>query len=96
MVDLVAIEGELEGEIFELREGENLLGRSASADVVLPSEFISRAHARVLCRVGSLRIFPVSDKRVEVNGEATSGCELKDGDRVRLGRTTLLVRAPES
>lgn len=89
---LVAIDGELEGEVFALRDGENQLGRSPASDIVLASPWISRVHARVLCKNDSIRIFPVSEKRTEVNGRPTDGADLEDGDTIVLGRTTLRLR----
>lgn len=85
---LVAIKGELEGEQFELRDGENRLGRSPESDVVLPSMWISRNHAVVLCSGGRLELTPLTDKITSVDGQpATEGVELTDGATIQLGGT---------
>ena len=93
---LIGIAGDLEGEVFSLRDGENQLGRSAESDIILESEWVSRVHAKILCKNDGIRLLAVSDKRTEVNGEPTDRMELKDGDTIQLGRTTLRLRKVES
>jgi hypothetical protein len=92
---LVGIDGDLSGEVFKLRAGENKLGRSESCDVVFPdpSLKISREHATVICEGDMFAIAPLNDKNPTfVNDEATEGSELNDGDLVRMGRTTFRFR----
>jgi predicted component of type VI protein secretion system len=90
---LVAVDGELEGEVFRVPDGESRLGRSEGCEVPLPSEWISREHAKVKHQDGMFVIAPLSDKNPTfVNDERTEGTELKDGDFVRLGRTTFRFR----
>lgn len=90
---LIGVEGELEGEVFRLFDGENRLGRARDCDVVLGSQRISRAHAKVIHHDGQFVIGPLSEKNPTfVNDEPTEGTELKDGDFVRVGRTTLRFR----
>ena len=91
---LVAVEGELAGEVYRLFDGESRIGRSADCEVTTPSEWISRVHARVLYQDGQFAIAPLSDKNPTfVNDERTEGSELSDGDFVRLGRTTFRFRS---
>ena len=90
---LVALEGELEGDVFCIRAGENKLGRSETCDVVLPSMKISREHATVICEEDMFAIAPLADKNPTlVNDEPTEGSELNDGDVIRMGRTTFRFR----
>jgi pSer/pThr/pTyr-binding forkhead associated (FHA) protein len=90
---LIAVEGELEGGVFGVPEGESRLGRAEGCEVRLASEWISREHARVKFQDGLFVIAPLSDKNPTfVNDERTEGTELKDGDFVRLGRTTFRFR----
>jgi len=90
---LVAVDGELEGEVFRVPDGDSRLGRSEGCEVPLPSEWISREHAKVKHQDGMFVIAPLSDKNPTfVNDERTEGTELKDGDFVKLGRTTFRFR----
>jgi predicted component of type VI protein secretion system len=90
---LVAVDGELEGEVFRVPDGDSRLGRSDGCEVRLPSEWISREHAKVKHQDGMFVIAPLSDKNPTfVNDERTEGTELKDGDFVKLGRTTFRFR----
>ncbi|MCG8588555.1 MAG: FHA domain-containing protein [Proteobacteria bacterium] len=95
VASLIAIEGELSGQSFSLYSGENQLGRSRDSNVLLPSRWISRIHARVLCEEDQMVIVPISDKLTLVNGERTEGTELADGDTVQLGRTVFRLRMVE-
>ena len=91
---LVGIEGSLANQVFAVVDGSNRLGRGESCQVVLPSPRISREHARLDHRDGHFEIAPLSDKNpTRVNGEATQGTDLKDGDDVKLGDTTFRFRS---
>ncbi len=81
-------------QVFGVFDGGNRLGRGGACQVVLPSQRISREHARLDHRDGRFEIAPLSDKNpTRVNGEVTQGTELKDGDDVRLGDTTFRFRS---
>lgn len=91
---LVGIEGSLANQVFGVFDGSNRVGRGEACQVVLPSQRISREHARLDHRDGRFEITPISDKNpTRVNGEATQGTELKDGDDVKLGDTTFRFRS---
>lgn len=90
---LIAIEGRLENEVYRIFDGPNRLGRASECEVVLPSQRISREHARIAHHDGVFRIEPLSDRNpTRVNGETTQGAELSDGDELRLGDTTFRFR----
>jgi pSer/pThr/pTyr-binding forkhead associated (FHA) protein len=93
---LVAIDGELKGEVYPLFDGENKIGRAEASDVVLPSKWISRDHAMVVHQEGVFAIVPLTEKnRTYVNDREVDGAELSDGDTIRLGHTTFRFRAVE-
>jgi hypothetical protein len=93
---LVAIDGELKGQVFGLFDGENVLGRSQSSDAVLASKWISREHAMVVHQEGVFAVVPLTEKnRTYVNDREVDGAELSDGDSLRLGRTTFRFRSIE-
>jgi len=92
VVRLTAIKGELEGQEYELHEGENRLGRSPESDVVLASMWISRSHAKIVCQEGRVTLQALTDKVTTVNGEpAGSGAEVADGGNIQLGGTVFVV-----
>jgi pSer/pThr/pTyr-binding forkhead associated (FHA) protein len=91
---LVAVEGELEGEVYRIFDGENRLGRSSECEVALPSEWISRQHAMIIHQAGIFAIKPLTDRNATiVNDERIEGTELGDGALVKLGKTTFRFRS---
>jgi pSer/pThr/pTyr-binding forkhead associated (FHA) protein len=93
---LVAIEGELKGEVFRLFDGENKLGRAETGEVVLPSKWISREHAMLVHHGGIFAIVPLNERnRTYVNGQEVDGTEVNDSDSIKLGRTTFRFRTIE-
>ena len=89
---LVAVEGDLEGAILPIRAGSNRLGRHPESEVFLPSEWISREHAKIEFAEGIFAIQSSSDKPTLVNSERIEGSRLHDGDYIKLGKTTLRFR----
>jgi len=93
---LVAIDGDMKGEVFKLYEGDNQLGRSESNDVVLASKWISRQHAKVIHRNDVFALMPLSERnRTYLNDVAVGDCEISDGDLLRVGHTTFRFRIIE-
>jgi DNA-binding winged helix-turn-helix (wHTH) protein len=86
---------------FDLREGENLLGRDPQAQVYLDHPSVSRRHARILIQHGTARLEDLASR----NGTFVDGCrltgslDLHRGAILSLGPLTLtfLIRsAPAS
>lgn len=95
---LVVVDGELSGEVYPIKSGENQLGRDPGCDVVLDSMKISRQHATIVHEASEnvFAIMALNEKNpVLVNDEPVDGSELSDGDLVTLGRTTLRFRTIE-
>ncbi len=91
---LVAIEGELEGEVYRVYDGENRLGRSPDCEIELPSRKISREHTKLIHQDGMFVIAPLSEQNPTIlNDERTDGAELSDGDTIKLGRTKFKFRS---
>ncbi len=89
---LVAIEGDLQGEAFILRNGDNHLGRGSTCSPVLNSRWISRSHAHIECDQGRFLLRAAEGKDVYVNESLISEDSLQDGDRIRLGTTVFMLR----
>lgn len=91
---LVGVEGEFEGQVYKLQDGENRIGRRPGCDVELASKKISREHAKIIHQGGVFAIAPLSEKNPTlVNDEPTDGGELCDGDFVKIGRSVLRFRS---
>jgi pSer/pThr/pTyr-binding forkhead associated (FHA) protein len=86
---------DLDGTVYPLPAGSSIVGRTDHADVTLPDIAVARRHARV----------DVSGERVVImdlgspggtwvnGGHVSSATELRPGDTVRLGTTTLTLHA---
>ena len=79
-------------------DGELLIGRTVDGEGRVDDEEVSRRHARVSADAsGGLTVEDLgSANGTWVNEERVTGAQgLSQGDRVRIGNTTLLVGAPE-
>jgi diguanylate cyclase (GGDEF)-like protein len=88
---LIVLAGSNVGEMYEVEGSETVLGRGANASVRLNDDGISRRHAR-LVHVGNEVVIEDlnSSNGTLVNGESVTQRILKDGDKIRLGSTTIL------
>lgn len=93
---LVCVEGDMQGEGFLLREGENVIGRASNMDVALTQEStVSRKHhASIVCDVKEWSYtLTVKDakKGVLVNGQGVEqAIALKNHDQLQLGDCKLI------
>lgn len=94
---LVVLTAPIRGKAFELRAAESVkswrIGRDDSTDICLRDEAVSREHARITKMNTTYRI-QVSDSATDVlvNGKIQNECELSHGDRIQLGKTSLVFR----
>ncbi len=69
-----------------------LVGRANSCDVKLNDPSASRVHCRVIAHDGRVTLYDAGSRwGTFVKGKRVSECELRPGDRVRVGETTLLL-----
>jgi diguanylate cyclase (GGDEF)-like protein len=88
---LVVLQGTNVGEMHKVEGPETVIGRAMSAQVRLNDDGISRRHCRVLQIGGQVIIEDLgSANGTLVNGEMVQQHVLKEGDKVRLGATTML------
>jgi diguanylate cyclase (GGDEF)-like protein len=90
----MALSGPHIGQVFRLGEGASLLfGRGMDANVRLLDDGVSRRHARITTHAGRAIIEDLrSANGTWVNGaETNEKAPLRDGDKVQIGGTTLLV-----
>jgi hypothetical protein len=91
---LVLLSGARAGQgFFPLDGPETMLGRAENAHVSLPDPGISRLHARIVREGDDFVVEDLgSTNGTEVNGQLIKRRRLADGDRVRLGNSTLQFR----
>lgn len=89
---LIVLAGSNVGELYRLESDETVLGRGQQAVVKLIDDGISRRHARILQGAdGEVTVEDLgSANGTFVNGERVETQKLVDGDKVRLGNTTVL------
>ena len=88
---LIVLAGSNRGEMYRVEEGETFLGRGQNATIRLNDDGISRRHARIFQNGGEVVIEDLkSSNGTTVNGTSVSLQTLKDGDKIRLGSTTIL------
>jgi len=91
---LVVVRGSDLGRHFPLRRNRVVLGRGDTADVLLQSKQISRAHAAIEgLRLGNEMVYRLSDlastNHLFVNGQQVEAHLLADGDKIQLGDVLL-------
>jgi hypothetical protein len=76
---------------FALFEGENVLGRDPEADIHVEHGSVSRRHARISIRAGTVTLEDLQSRNGTFLGgrRIESPAELHDGDVVGLGPVTL-------
>src|SRR5712692_6383670 len=86
MATLVIVQGPGAGKPFPLGNDCSVIGRSADADIRLPSQVVSRHHAKIWCENGTYFIQDLgSSNGTLVNGKRIAGSQvLEDGDRLTM------------
>jgi two-component system cell cycle response regulator len=88
---LVVLQGTNVGEMHKIDGPESVIGRAMNVNVRLNDDGISRRHCRVLQIGGQVIIEDLgSANGTLVNGEVVQHHVLKEGDKIRLGATTML------
>ena len=93
---LIVLQGAEIGRDFRLRRSSMIIGRSAEADICLPDDLASRAHARIERAwdvQGHGTSYVVTDlestNRTFVNSRPVERAVLRDGDKIQIGDTVL-------
>ena len=95
-MQIVVEKGIEAGTVFRLHDGINTLGREASNRITLLDSRISRNHCKIRKIGQSLFLSDLGTRNGTcVNGESVDECELKIGDRIRLGNTVLRILEKE-
>ncbi len=87
-------EGAGRGTWFVLPAAEVVLGRDLDADVPLADAQASRRHAALVPGADGLRLRDLGSRNgTRVNGVPETDAFLRDGDRIRIGRTLFVYRS---
>jgi hypothetical protein len=86
------------GRTMSLPDGEHDVGRMSDCWLTLDDELASRYHARFIASGGNLELQDLQSRNgTYVNGERIEGrVQLKDGDRVRIGRELIAVLSSDA
>ncbi|HVT63948.1 MAG TPA: DUF3662 and FHA domain-containing protein [Mycobacteriales bacterium] len=92
---LVTDAGDEESAYF-LTHAVTVIGRASDCDLRIEDSGVSRKHAEVRYSDGRVGVVDLgSTNGISVNGKPTERAELKDGDRIEIGHTTLIFRRDE-
>ena len=92
MFKLVAIGGKLRGQEFELSDGESILGRDSSCDIVIDIDGISKRHVSFNAHEDTVYVKDLgSSNGTLINGESISHATIKAGDKVALPHLILTL-----
>jgi diguanylate cyclase (GGDEF)-like protein len=87
---LVFIAGERIGRKLELRDGDLVVGRDPSSDVMINSDLVSRQHAKFVTQDDTTQLLDLdSTNGTYVNDERIRQRPLADGDRVAIGKVVM-------
>jgi DNA-binding CsgD family transcriptional regulator len=90
-VRVVVVSGPDEGAAYEIGETVCVLGRDATADVVLRGEGVSRHHAKLIAdHEGGVQVIDLGAKNgTWLNGTQVKAALLQHGDTLQVGRVVL-------
>ena len=88
---IIVLAGQNVGELYKVASEPLTLGRGGAADVRLVDEGISRFHCRIAVDGGEVYLEDLTSRNgTFLNGERVTRRALKDGDKIQLGRATVL------
>jgi two-component system, cell cycle response regulator len=88
---LIVLSGENLGRMFRLEQPETVLGRSAGANIRLQDDGVSRKHVKITQAGGEVWVEDLeSANGTFINGQRIERRELRDGDKIQMGSTTIL------
>ncbi|NVB81910.1 MAG: diguanylate cyclase [Kofleriaceae bacterium] len=89
---LTVLTGGASGQLFKVMKGTAVIGRAPSVEVKLEDDGISRSHARLRAETNRAWLEDMGSRNgTFVNGtKITSATELREGDKIQVGRTTVL------
>ena len=90
---LVVLEGSLQGEDFHLHEGRNIIGSCPPCEILLQDEGIEDRHASIRFSSNQWILTDLdSESGTWLNGKRIYRHELRDGDKIIIGKSLLRVK----
>ncbi len=91
MLTLIGLRGSLQGQVFPLKSGEHILGRSHSADIRLEDEDVSGKHCIIKIAAGAASVENLSPSGIRVDGEQVNDrINLQHGAVIEIGAANTL------
>src|SRR5262245_58740363 len=89
---MTVLTGTAAGQMFKLQTGTSLIGRAQNAEIRLIDDGVSRQHASIRYEGKAMWLSDLDSRNgTFVNGtRLTEAVQLKDGDKIQVGRTTVL------
>jgi diguanylate cyclase (GGDEF)-like protein len=88
---LLVLAGPNAGEVYAVEEAETIIGRIEGSQVRLPDGGVSRVHCKLLQTDFGFEIEDLDSRNgTFLNGQRIQQGTLKDGDKLQIGRTTIL------
>lgn len=92
MMRLIVEKGEPAGAVFEMNDGEHLLGRGHHCSERLMSDDVSREHGQITVQRSAAFLQNLSKFGTRVDDQLIEGrVELKEGQRIAMGKHTVLL-----
>jgi pSer/pThr/pTyr-binding forkhead associated (FHA) protein len=86
-----------ESKTFQLKIGDNIIGRDSNSNIQIISEEASRAHAKITLKDNTVTIKDLdSANGTYVNGKKTSHSELSNGDEVIIANQQMRLEIDQS
>ena len=96
MLQLEVVSGVQKGTVFTIEEESCNIGRGLANEVILYDEKISSRHAAIVRSAGRLLVRDLnSTNGTFLNGLPVDAAVVKNGDKLRLGDTELVIRFSE-
>ena len=94
---LVVQSGPDAGKSFQVTEGDNLVGRDPSANILLSDESASRRHAILRKRDTSYAVYDLnSSGGTRINDVSVGGTTVSAGQEIKFGKSTAVIMDPAS
>lgn len=88
---IIVLAGSNVGEMFDVDADELIIGRAKGNDLHVVDDGASRAHARIIRQGDDLYIEDMNSRNgTYLNGKRIQRRALRDGDKIQIGRTTIL------
>jgi diguanylate cyclase (GGDEF)-like protein len=88
---LIVLAGASVGEMYKIAKEKTVIGRGNQADIHVVDDGISRRHAEIVHDAHGIYVRDLgSTNGTFCNGERVSEQQLKDGDKIQVGSTTIL------